>query len=71
MQQLHRNSAKRRWYWLLLLPYVAMLWPPLYDSATPTLAGIPFFYWYQFVWIALSGAITGIVYMMTREGGRE
>jgi hypothetical protein len=56
----------RGWYVLLLLPYVFLLWPPLYANAEPSLFGFPFFYWYQFLWVPLSAALTGIVYLKTR-----
>ena len=45
------NNSKRRGfrplYLLLLIPYVAMMWVPFYNRIEPSLAGIPFFYWYQ------------------------
>ena len=44
-----------------------IFYPPLYASAAPALWGFPFFYWYQFVWITLSAAIIGVVYLLTRE----
>ena len=47
---------------LLLIPFVAMLWVPSYNSVEPTWAGIPFFYWYQLLWILLCAAVVGIVY---------
>ena len=35
-----------RWpYLLLIIPFVALLWVPFYNSIEPTLWGIPFFYW--------------------------
>ncbi len=71
MQQLNRNSTNRRWYWLLLIPYVAMLWVPSYNSIEPSFAGIPFFYWYQFVWIALTALVIWAVYLLAHNGGRE
>ncbi len=55
------------WYLLLLLPFIAILWVPSYASAQPELAGIPFFYWYQFLWILVSAALTATVYFATRE----
>lgn len=55
------------WYLLLLIPFVALLWPAFYASNTPTLAGIPFFYWYQFLWVILGSAITAFVYLMVRR----
>ncbi len=66
----HKRGADRRWYWLLLIPYVTMLWVPSYNSLQPSLAGIPFFYWYQFMWIALTAVVIWVVYMLS-HGGRE
>lgn len=39
---------------LLSLPVLAMLAVPLYSRATPEVAGVPFFYAYQFAWVPLS-----------------
>ena len=60
------RTGRRAAYLLLLIPFVALLWVPFYAAATPTAAGMPFFYWYQFLWILISTAITGIVYALTR-----
>jgi hypothetical protein len=57
----------RRRYWLLVIPFVATLWPPFYARATPVLLGFPFFYWYQMVWIVLSAAIVLAVYVSLRN----
>jgi hypothetical protein len=66
---MQNNSARggRGWYLLLLLPFVAMLWVPFYNSIEPRLAGIPYFYWYQFLWVLISAIITAVVYFATRE----
>jgi Protein of unknown function (DUF3311) len=61
----HRPS--RGWYWLLAVPLVGLLIPPLYNHADPTLIGLPFFYWYQLVWVPISVAITAFVYVKTKE----
>jgi len=58
---------KRRWYWLLLVPFAATLFPPLYAHAAPALFGFPFFYWYQILWIVISALIVWVVYQATRE----
>jgi Protein of unknown function (DUF3311) len=39
---------------LLLAPCVLALWVPLYNSITPTLFGVPFFYWFQLLLIPIS-----------------
>jgi hypothetical protein len=62
-----RRPPRRRWGLLLLLmPFVALLYPPFYASVTPRLAGIPFFIWYQFLWVIIGVSITGVVYAIDR-----
>jgi hypothetical protein len=56
----------KAWYWLLLVPLVGTLIPPIYNSDDPRLIGIPFFYWYQMVWIPISVTCTILVYRRTR-----
>ena len=58
--------AAHRWYLLLLLPFLALLYPPLYSHLNPHIFGIPFFYWYQGVWLIITAGITTIVYRRTR-----
>jgi hypothetical protein len=55
-----------RWYWLLIVPFVALL-VPVYLKTEPTLGGFPFFYWYQFAILIVSAVLTWIVYRATRE----
>jgi Protein of unknown function (DUF3311) len=61
------NGPSRGWYLLLLIPFIATLWVPFYSSGEPAIWGIPFFYWYQFLWVPISAVITLIVYVATRE----
>jgi hypothetical protein len=49
---------------LLILPFIAMLWVPYYNSAEPSVSGIPFFYWYQLLWIILGGVIVAAIYRL-------
>ena len=48
--------------WLLLIPFVGLLWVPFYDAAGPALLGFPFFYWYQLAWVPVSALLTWLVY---------
>ena len=48
-----------------MLPFIAMLWVPSYNSIEPAAWGIPFFYWYQFAWVFISSAIIVFVHRMT------
>jgi Protein of unknown function (DUF3311) len=61
------EGSGRLWYILLLIPFVATLWVPFYASAEPSIAGIPYFYWYQFLWVPISAGLTAVVYFATRE----
>jgi hypothetical protein len=60
------RRRRRGVYWLLLVPFLALLYPPLYSHANPHLWGIPFFYWYQVVWLAITAAITTFVFRRVR-----
>ncbi len=60
------RKGRSGWYWLLLLPVLALAFPALYAKNDPTLFGFPFFYWYQFAWLFGNLAITLIVYRATR-----
>ena len=51
---------------LLVLPFIALLIPPLYAHDSPRLWGIPFFYWYQAVWLLITAGITTVVYRRLR-----
>jgi hypothetical protein len=61
-----RRTDRSGWYWLLLVPLVAVLYPPLYNRTDPTLFGIPFFYWYQLAIIPVSMLCTLTVHLAAR-----
>ena len=50
-------------YLLLAVPFVAMIWIGVYHRVEPPIWGIPFFYWFQFVWIIVAAVVTGIAYL--------
>jgi hypothetical protein len=56
------NSRARGWYLLLVLPFLGLLYPPLYSRHDPELFGFPFFYWYQLAWVPVTAALTIVVY---------
>jgi cell division protein FtsW (lipid II flippase) len=66
-QDEHRPVRRVLWARLLLiLPFIAMLWVSSYDSAEPMVAGIPFFYWYQLLWVVIGAVLIAIVYAVER-----
>jgi hypothetical protein len=68
---LNTKSRKRGgwswWYLLFVLQFVVALWPPLYNRLEPTLMGIPFFYWFQLLWVLVSAVFTAVVYFATND----
>jgi hypothetical protein len=58
--------GRRGWYVLLLLPFAGLLFPALYNRPDPPLFGLPFFYWYQLLWVILTTGLLGIVVVATR-----
>ncbi|GMA63881.1 DUF3311 domain-containing protein [Alicyclobacillus fastidiosus] len=55
------------WYLLILVPLIGTLFPAFYSSVSPQLWGIPFFYWYQMLWVIISSIVTAIMYWMLKE----
>ena len=57
---------------LLAVGIVMPLIVPLYAREDPRLFGIPFFYWYQMLWVFIDAFLLWIVYLvMTREDRRR
>jgi uncharacterized protein DUF3311 len=54
----------------LVIPFVAMLWVGSYAKLTPEFIGIPFFYWYQMLWVFLSSGLTYAAYVLVRREER-
>lgn len=54
---------------LLAIPCIAVLAVPYYNTLEPSLFGIPFFYWWQLVWVPLSSVFIAIVYKMVVPPG--
>ncbi len=48
---------------LLILPFIALLFPPFYNAVDPRIIGVPFFYWFQLAWILVTSALTLVVYL--------
>ncbi|MFK4068614.1 DUF3311 domain-containing protein [Streptomyces sp. NPDC029674] len=54
----------------LVAPFVAMLWVSSYAKIEPTFIGIPFFYWYQMLWVLISTVLTMIAYKLWQRDQR-
>ncbi len=45
---------------LFIIPWIVYLLLPTYNTVSPELGGVPFFYWYQTLWLF----ITAILYVI-------
>lgn len=70
MQEREHDAGKRKkqrgWWVLLVLPYVGLCFPQMYVRTAPVVAGFPFFYWYQFVWVLLTSGLLWVYYRKNR-----
>lgn len=62
MTTVSSSQTDKRWYWLLLIPFVAIFAIPFYNKVEPTLYGIPFFYWFQLVCVLLTSPVVALVF---------
>jgi hypothetical protein len=54
----------------LFAPFVAMLWVSSYAKVEPRFIGIPFFYWYQMLWVLISTLLTMTAYKLWQRDQR-
>ncbi len=54
------------WNLLLIIPLLVLI-TSLFNSDSPRLFGMPFFYWFQFAFVPLGVLCTWIVYVMTKD----
>ena len=53
---------------LIIIPLIIYLDLPSYNTVNPTLLGVPFFYWYQTLWLALSAILFAIAAVLLYWG---
>jgi hypothetical protein len=66
----HKHAHWNWWYLLFVIQFVIVLWPPFYNFAEPAWMGVPFFYWYQLLWVIIGAVLTAIVYFATEKTDR-
>ncbi|MGQ0741160.1 MAG: DUF3311 domain-containing protein [Alphaproteobacteria bacterium] len=60
-----RRKGYSLWVRLLaLIPFAAYAWVPFYNRIEPELAGVPFFYWYQLLWVVIGALLLGLAYVL-------
>jgi hypothetical protein len=67
----NKGEGRRRpfspWYLLYVVPLFAVLWVPFYNRIDPQWLGMPFFYWYQLLWVVISALFTAVIYFRVPE----
>ncbi|MEM0121531.1 MAG: DUF3311 domain-containing protein, partial [Thermoprotei archaeon] len=53
---------------LLFIPFIAVLIPQFFNKVEPTLGGLPFFVWYQLVWVVVGGVLVFASYSVYNSG---
>jgi len=51
---------------LLAIAVLGTLWIPLYARSAPKFGPIPFFYWFQLIWVPLTALLCWICYLLLR-----
>ncbi len=60
----------RLWRAVLIVPALAALAVPVFNRTAPTLWGFPFFFWYQMLWVILSAALVGLIFLLEERGSQ-
>lgn len=61
------SRRQKRWYLLLAIPWLATFWVTSYNRVEPALFGMPFFYWYQLLWVIISSALVAVVFRRAHQ----
>ena len=56
---------------LIIIPFIAYLALPLYNTEFPEVYGLPFFYWYQIIWLPISGVLFYIAAVLIDSGRKK
>jgi uncharacterized BrkB/YihY/UPF0761 family membrane protein len=56
---------------LLVIGIAVPLIVPIYAHAEPSLIGLPFFYWYQMLWVFIDAIVLWICYAIVRREDRR
>ncbi len=51
---------------LLTVAIIGTLWVPSYARSTPRLGPLPFFYWYQLIWVPVAALLCWTCYLLLR-----
>lgn len=51
---------------LLIVAIMGTLWVPIYARSAPELGPFPFFYWYQLIWVPMTGLLCWICYLLLK-----
>ncbi|MGC9137280.1 DUF3311 domain-containing protein [Caldivirga sp.] len=56
---------------LLAIPWVFYLMLPLYNVDQPELNGVPFFYWFQTLWLVITAVLSAVGAILMYGSGEQ
>jgi hypothetical protein len=51
---------------LLTVAVIGTLWVPIYARSAPKLGSLPFFYWYQLIWVPVAALLCWTCYLLLK-----
>ncbi|MDA8297045.1 MAG: DUF3311 domain-containing protein [Actinomycetota bacterium] len=61
------RGRRKHWQWMLLVPFLGLVYPPLYARSGPRLISLPFVVWYQFALVVV-GLLASALAFVAVEG---
>ena len=55
----------------VIAPFVATLWIGSYNKTSPKLGGMPFFYWWQLLWVVITGVLMVAAYFLVQYDKKQ
>ncbi len=56
---------------LTFIPFLFLIMVPTYNKTEPELGGLPFFYWYQLIWLIIAAILFYIAAHLWNKYGGE
>jgi hypothetical protein len=61
-------KEKRRYlpFLPMSIPFILWLYPPFYNYVEPKFLDMPFFYWFQIIWVIITALVLAVIYLLER-----
>jgi hypothetical protein len=55
----------------IIAPFVGVLWIPSYNSWNPTVLAVPYFYWYQLLWVVITAVLMVVAFQTVKADNKS